>query len=151
MPTYTITELCEKQHTAVMTLAFDPVGTSSRISSLPLKGVYTTAQRPQHKELEPNRWILILKTDTSHVRLELRPSDPIGNTITVCSEVNYIFAESDVKSFFIPVKEGRVVGDVLHILSSTGTTRYKLQHNGKGKSPSPLLTASSNAFLKADL
>ncbi len=136
MPIYTVPELCDRRHTHVTALTFDP-----RICSLTLKGIYIAAQAPQPENRETNRWILILKTDTNFVQLELRLSDPIGGTITVCSAVSYMFADSDVKSLFIPIQEGMAGGDccVFSIASarpsgSGATARVKTQvhHNYGG-------------------
>ena len=79
----------------------------------------------------------MLRTEkTSTVQIELRQTDPLGRTVTVCREgpavLNNDELEGCAKSCRLAVYEGSVVGDWLDRLVRSGLTRYRLV-DGFGK------------------
>ncbi|KAL1963645.1 hypothetical protein VTN77DRAFT_7966 [Rasamsonia byssochlamydoides] len=86
---------------------------------------------PAPATVEPNTWVLVLRTgDVATSIIDLRQIDPMGCTVTVCSEGPCVLDNGELegvaKSWPLDVREGSVVGDWLDKLVRSGSTRYQL-------------------------
>ncbi len=117
------------------TVAFIPSSLSTRLSQMPVSGIYVAAQPPDLAAAsEPgqassgtqktNHWVLYLITSPqTSVRFDLSPTGT-GSGVLIISNLDYVMSSDVVKVYTLSIKEGISVQSVLETIQQSGYDRY---------------------------
>lgn len=130
--TYTATRLLDMQSQASDDrFHFENIEDPARLRAVRVVDAHLAALPPIKTEEEPNPWAIVLDVkDQFTITLELRPADPVENTILVCSRGPLVLQGGKVqgcaKSWPLKLASNLLVGDLLDYLVSGGMSRYRL-------------------------
>jgi hypothetical protein len=116
---------------------------------------YVAVLPPEDAILEPNRWMVVLKTGKqTTIKIELKQADPLGNTLICCSNGPRVLKSGELencaRSWAVEVRKGSTVSEWLDRVVETGLTRYRLVR-GLGESFKYYVRAKANTFYRVPM